>query len=74
MITHRIDKNERASIAVLRAVAAHSDTPILDLEPLYDSIDPEALDSLIENGSETYIHFDYQDFSVTVTSERVCIE
>lgn len=72
--THQIGEIECASTVVLRAVAARSGTPILDLEPLYGSIDPETLDSLIKNGSNTCISFDYQDFSVTVDSERVCIE
>ena len=49
--TYRFD-NERAkepvSVAVVRAVSAVVETPIADLDPLYEAINPDALNLLYE--------------------------
>lgn len=39
------------SIRVVRTVAVTTDTSPVDLPPLYDAVDPEALDKLFEPGS-----------------------
>ncbi|ADB59977.1 hypothetical protein Htur_1085 [Haloterrigena turkmenica DSM 5511] len=54
---------------VVEAVAAAAGTSPLDFEPtLYETIDPEALDSLVRSGSETLrVRFRYGECTVVVT-------
>ena len=73
---YEIDPEEPASMAVVRAVSNYTDTPPAELEPLYDVVDPEALDALVSGlepdsrrGRE--IRFRYDDVDVTVTPTRV---
>lgn len=58
------------SEAVITAVAERENTNICNLQsPLFDSIDPDALDSLFRN-SGGQVTFSYLDYVVTVDSER----
>lgn len=53
--TYEIDSNENPSEAVVRAVAAVTNQQLHELAPLHETIDPDALDSLLigtENGSD----------------------
>lgn len=73
---YEIDPDESASMAVVRAVSNYTDTPPAELEPLYDVVDPEALDALVcglEPGSRRgrEIRFRYDDVDVTVTPTHV---
>ena len=73
---YEIDPDESASMAVVRAVSNDTDTPPAELEPLYDVVDPEALDALVcglEPGArrEREIRFRYDDVNVTVTPTHV---
>lgn len=74
MNTRQINASDCPSQVVINVVAAYSNRPVLDLEPLYNTIDPEALDRLVKDRSDVCVAFEYQDFSVTVDSERVCVE
>lgn len=74
MNTRQIDTSDYPSQVVINTVAAYSNTPVLDLEPLYNTIDPEALDRVVKKGSDACVAFEYQDYSVTVDSERVRVE
>lgn len=49
-LEYEIDDDESPSIAVVRAVSTATETPVLDLDPLYHSIDPEYLDGLFDEG------------------------
>lgn len=56
------------SRAVLDAVAANEGREVTNLEePLYEAIDPEALDELFRSGSGRVI-FEYAGYEVTVES------
>lgn len=62
------------STAVVTAVAAIEDTPIEDLEPLSDRVDPEALDEVFEPLSEGrrrggVLRFSFEGCAVAVESE-----
>lgn len=64
------------SETVIDEVAAREGVDPLDLErPLFESIDPEALDSLVESAVErpgrspVEIEFSYAGYDVTVTSD-----
>lgn len=73
-LTYPIGDDERPSEAVVRAVAAFTDTPILDLDPLYYAIDPEHVDTLLDgsDGAEhARVSFGFNGCTVTVVSETV---
>lgn len=46
--TVEIDGEERPSEAVVRGVAAATGRSVLDITPLFESVDPDALDALFE--------------------------
>jgi|GEM_PF-3363741 len=84
--TCRVRPDEAPSLAVVRAVAAASGldpvgagTGTDSLEPLAESIDPEALDCIVESGcagpgDTVSIEFSYADHLVTVRGgETVCV-
>ena len=80
--THRdsircaIGEDERPSAVAVRAVGTVTDTPILDLDPLYDTIDPEYVDTLTDTREESAIEdssvsFRYSGCLVTVNQTTV---
>lgn len=77
-LTYEVDDAERPSEAVVLAVAAVSDTAVLDLEPLYGTVDPEHLDGTLDPeradapGAE-YVTLEYAGCEVTVTPETVLV-
>ena len=72
-----IGADERPSEAVVRAVSTFLDTPPLDLDPLYDAIDPAHLDGLFDGDGSfrtaTSIAFSYEGYEVTVTGDAVSL-
>lgn len=78
-LTSPTDHSEPLSQAVVEAVARAEDEDALDLEvPLYDAIDPDALDALFQTGDASvdgYIEFVYYGYEVTVAADgRVSID
>lgn len=69
------DDSEPLSQTVVEAVARAEGADALDLEvPLYDAIDPDALDALFQSG-DGYIEFVYYGYEVTVGGDgRVSID
>lgn len=70
-LRHRYDWDAvRASTAVVEMVAIAADVEPSALEPLYHTVDPEALDALVgrsgATGVETEVRFTYAGFDVTV--------
>ena len=53
---------------VVANVAQVSDTDALELPPLYDAVDPEALETLVATLGHGEVSFDYAGYSVTVDS------
>lgn len=70
--------DERPSMTVVRAVAALTDTSPLDLDPLYDTIDPDKLDELFRDpdGSAVRadVRFTYSGCRVIVTEDEVHVQ
>lgn len=72
--------DERPSEAVVRAVATATDTAVLDLDPLYDVLDPEQLDGIVESGNDDCFHegssitFSFNGCRVTMTEDTVRVE
>lgn len=69
---YETDIGEREpSEAVVDVVSAIRDVEPAALAPLYDTIDPDALDSLCSNGerdSRPTVRFDYEGLIVTVSA------
>lgn len=57
-----------ASARVVQAVAAATDADPLELPPLQDAVDADALNVLIEHVSDGEVSFAYADTFVTVDS------
>lgn len=68
--------NQRISVQIVEAVAETAGVDPLELPPLYETIDPEAIDALIadsEAGQSTspdVIKFAYADHMVTVYGDQ----
>lgn len=66
--------SESVSEAVIRAVAILSDKPPTELPPLYDAVDPDALNAIITDGVSTSeqgrveITFSFNNYLVKITS------
>ncbi|WMT07128.1 hypothetical protein NP511_17285 [Natrinema thermotolerans] len=62
---------DRASLAVVAAVAVASSTTPVDLEPLHTAVETAALDSLfpgsVDDAEPARISFPYEGFEVTVS-------
>lgn len=60
---------ETASARVIRTVADTTATDPLELPPLYETIDPDALDALVEDMTSGTISFSYIGRDITVHSD-----
>lgn len=65
-----------AGVAVAGAVASHTDTDVLALDPLSEVVDIDALDGLWKpTGTgwhpDASVTFQYMGYEVTVTSDRL---
>lgn len=74
MHTYHIDENERPSMAVVRAISAVANTPSEELEPLHETVDPDALDTVFEADNEMYVAFQYDKYQVEIDDDEVKIE
>lgn len=76
-LTYEMDADEPPSEAVVRAVAALTGQSILDIEPLYDVVDPEHLDGIFEetetDAIRTESSFTFNGCEVTVTDDRISV-
>lgn len=64
---------ELASEAVVSAVAAATARDGLSLPPLYDSVDPDALDAVVAT-ADAVVSFRFAGHSITVESGTVHVE
>jgi len=68
--------NQRISTQIIEAIAETAGVDPLELPPLYEAIDPEALDTLIagseanQSASPDIIEFAYADYTVTVYGDQ----
>ena len=58
-----------ASEQVIQTVAKQSNTDGLDLPPLFDTLDPDSLDTLIRGMTDGKISFSYAGYDITVNSQ-----
>lgn len=76
MTTKRSSESVRPSVAVVNRVAAIEGIEPTDLPTLYEAVDPDALDALVESTSKAdscdfQIEFPYHGYEVTVTTNGV---
>lgn len=57
------------SEAVVKAVAEADDVDPTELPPLYEQVDPDALEKLFQNPSNGVVTVDYHTYTVTVRSD-----
>lgn len=78
-LSYEMDPDERPSRAVVRAVASVTNTPVLDLDPLYDVVDPDHLDGVCSRTGQhsamtaSSISFLFNGCEVTVEDDVVCV-
>lgn len=76
MTTKSVENNKETPVtAVIEAVAEATESDPLDLPPLYESVDSDALNTLF-NGSETSVQvvFQYAGFEVVIQDREVEVE
>ena len=60
-----------ASVAVLEALAAIKHCDPTDIDPLYETVDPDALDSVVASGNDGLtVTLSIDGFDVAVTADR----
>ncbi|WP_049927578.1 HalOD1 output domain-containing protein [Halopiger goleimassiliensis] len=64
----------RPSMAVIDVVASLEGVDPLDLDPLYDSMDPDALDSICREDGFTELAFTYCNRSITIDGTGDALE
>lgn len=66
---------ETPIMAVISAVSDATDQSPIDMEPIADVIDPDAVDALIDTDPNTRspvtITFPYQEYEIAVSSEEI---
>lgn len=79
-VSNRPDSDETYAIApiedtlvdIIEHVAALEETAVCDLPPLYESVDPDLLDAVLESGEVT-VSFSYCGYAVSVQSDGLLI-
>lgn len=78
MFRHELDDDEPEHVSeqVVSVVSAVDDTDPMDLPPLAESIDPDALDRLFapDDARDRRLTFRWDEFRVTVTLDAICVE
>ncbi|WP_226008399.1 HalOD1 output domain-containing protein [Natrinema salinisoli] len=75
MTTALIDNNKPPVNAVIKAVAEATDSDPLDLPPLREAINPDALNTLFDRSeTSSQVRFQYAGFEVIVQDEIVEVE
>ena len=60
---------EAASLAIVNEVAERTGTDPAALDPLYDVVDPDAVDALLARGFDGTIEFEYADCDVRLRGD-----
>jgi hypothetical protein len=58
-----------ASVRVVQRVARETGRDATELPPLYDAVDPEALDAVVESVATTSVKFRYADHDVWIDAD-----
>ena len=75
MTSRQSHDGDRISDRLLREVASNADKDMLEMPPLQETIDVEALDRVIESaeagGGKARLEFEYAGYRITITDEGV---
>ncbi|WP_226004290.1 HalOD1 output domain-containing protein [Natrinema salinisoli] len=63
-----VSADDQLSMAVIDLVARATDTDPLELDPLYDAIDPDLLDSLPDSDGFSSLEFSYHGYTISVAA------
>lgn len=66
-----IDGDTPVSLAVIECVSEVDDSDPETRPPLYEAIDPDALNNLFRDRNSAEVTFTYLDYKITVTSDAV---
>ncbi|QLH84437.1 HalOD1 output domain-containing protein [Halosimplex pelagicum] len=66
-------EDDSPSHAVVRSVAAATGRTVVDLDPLYETVDTDALDELFEGSARARVSFRYAGCEVTVTQLHIVV-
>jgi hypothetical protein len=73
-IVGRTDENKSVTEAIVTQVAISTDRDIIELPPLYETVDPEALETLIHTSSANEaalsVTFNYAGQRITIGPDR----
>lgn len=74
-VTHSYDRSaELPSEVVVRAVAGITNRTVCSIDPLYEAVDPDALDSFIDDReSGTWLSFSYAGCRVYADGDSVSV-
>jgi len=78
-ITYEIGIDEPPSNAVVRATAALTDRPVIELDPLFDVVDPDHLDGVFNDTrgklipEESSVTFTFNGCHVSLSDEEVVV-
>lgn len=72
VLQYTIPDDERPSVAVIRAITNLTDDELTEIPPLFESVDPEALD-LVCSSDDAQIEFDYHGYRIRVAETTVSL-
>lgn len=67
--TTELETAESPSLRVIETIAAVTDADPLTMPPLYDTVDPDALDTVLDADGTIEIVFEYDGHAVEVTGD-----
>ncbi|WP_435349763.1 HalOD1 output domain-containing protein [Haloarchaeobius sp. HRN-SO-5] len=77
ILNHMLQRNPQTqpsvelSTQIVEAVAQAKDVDPLSLDPIIESVDPDALDRLFDNSNQgLQLTFEYEGYTVTVDGDR----
>jgi hypothetical protein len=63
------------SLEVVTVVADAKEVGPMELSPLYDVVDPDTIDSVMQHSDDSFeLSFDYDGVRVVVTADEVVVE
>ncbi len=71
--TYQLSRQDSVTEVVVTIVATATNTSPTDLPPLWDAIEPDALDRLVnhQTGSDLQVRFRYAGHSITIEGQTV---
>lgn len=51
---------------IIAGVAERADEDPMDLPPLYEAVDPDAIDTIVRDGRSVQVTFEYAGYEITV--------